>query len=303
MRATSTSGRYTICFQRVCDHWRRKMALLAAGVPTKGPSTWLMAARLSRMAELMNFPLIVFVLSFILMWLAAQIGARAFTRRRQLDEQERSDFNFIIGATLTLLGLIIGFSFSMAVGRYDQRKNYEEEEANAIGTEYVRTDLLPAASAQQVQAQLRRYLDLRIQFYEIRFEGDRLRKVDADTAQLQNEMWSAVKVPALANPTPVMALVVEGMNDVINRQGYSQAAWWNRIPVAAWGMMFVIAICCNLLLGFTTHPAKAQTFMLVIIPLVAAISFLLLADLDSPRGGIIRVLPQNLLSLAQSLHG
>ena len=63
----------------------------------------------------------------------------------------REDFGFILAATLTLLGLIIGFSFSMATSRYDQRKNYEEAEANAIGTEYVRADLLPAADAATVR--------------------------------------------------------------------------------------------------------------------------------------------------------
>jgi hypothetical protein len=249
----------------------------------------------------MNFPFLVLVLSFAVMWGSTQIGARYLTGFRQLDSDERSDFSFIVGATLTLLGLIIGFSFSMAVGRYDQRKNYEEEEANAIGTEYVRAELLPSADAQKVQALLKQYLGLRIAFYEVRYE-DRLRQIDAETARLQSEMWAALKAPALAQPTPVMALVVSGMNDVLNRQGYTQAAWWNHIPPAAWGLMIVIAICCNLLLGFATHPAKARTILLMVLPLVVSISFLLLADLDSPRGGIIRIHPQNLESLAHSFH-
>lgn len=249
----------------------------------------------------MNYPLLVFLVSFVVMWGSTQIGARYITGFRQINAEERGDFSFIVGATLTLLGLIIGFSFSMAVGRYDQRKNYEEEEANAIGTEYVRAELLPSSDAQKVQALLRRYLDLRISFYEVRY-GDRLQQIDADTARLQGEMWSAVRTPAVAQPTPVTALVVSGMNDVLNRQGYAQAAWWNRIPTAAWGLMILIAICCNLLLGFATRPAQIRTFLLMVLPLVVSISFLLLADLDSPRGGIIRVHPQNLLSLAESLH-
>jgi hypothetical protein len=94
----------------------------------------------------------------------------------------------IQGATLTLLGLIIGFTFSMALGRYDQRKNYEEDEANAIGTEYVRADLLPAADAAKVRAPLLRYLDQRVLFYPTRDER-RLRQIDADTARLQAELW------------------------------------------------------------------------------------------------------------------
>ncbi len=94
-----------------------------------------------------QYPLLVFVLSFIALWLSAWIGWWFRRRQGTLDEELREDFGFILAATLTLLGLIIGFSFSMATSRYDQRKNYEEAEANAIGTEYVRADLLPAADA------------------------------------------------------------------------------------------------------------------------------------------------------------
>jgi hypothetical protein len=255
------------------------------------------------MQNLMNFPLAVFVLSFVVFWAMAQLGAHSLSGVRDLEQSEKDDFGFILGATLTLMGLIIGFAFSMAIGRYDQRKNYEEEEANAIGTEYVRADLLPGAYPEKIHTLLSKYLDQRILFYQTR-DQSALRQIDADTAQLQNEMWSAVKDAALVQPTPVAALAVSGMNDVLNRQGYTQAAWWNRIPVAAWGFMAAIAICCNLLIGFTARRGrdKFRNFMLLVLPLVISISLLLLADLDSPRGGLIRVRPQNLLSLSQSLH-
>ena len=171
-----------------------------------------------------------------------------------MKDDEREDFGLVQTATLTLLGLIIGFSFSMAIGRYDQRKNYEEAEANAIGTEYVRAGLLPAADAAAVRTQLRKYLDLRIEFYHTRDQRE-LQQINADTAQLQAEMWSAVQAPAVAQPTPVIALAVAGMNDVLNSQGYTQAAWWNRIPTSAWGLMIAIAVCCNLLVGYGARSA------------------------------------------------
>jgi len=84
--------------------------------------------------KILNFPFLVLVGSFLFMWIAARVGASLSAKARNLGDGERSEFDLILGATLTLLGLLIGFSFSMAVGRYDQRKNYEEEEANAIGT-------------------------------------------------------------------------------------------------------------------------------------------------------------------------
>jgi hypothetical protein len=187
----------------------------------------------------------------------------------------------------------------MSISRYDQRKNYEEAEANAIGTEYFRAALLPANTV-EVRALLRKYLDLRIFFYRTRSASE-LRRINTDTDQLQAEMWSAVQVPAMAQPTPVIALVVSGMNDVLNSQGYTQAAWWNRIPTSAWGLMITIAILCNVLVGYGGRSAIPKGRVIYILPLFVSISFLMIADIDSPRGGLIRVAPQNLVSLSQSL--
>src|SRR5947199_3187958 len=113
----------------------------------------------------MNFPLLVFAMSFLLLSLAAAVGDIVRSKIHPLVEEERDDFGIILSATLTLLGLIIGFSFSMAVSRYDQRKNYEEAEANAIGTEYLRADVLPAEDATTVRQFLKSYANQRISFY------------------------------------------------------------------------------------------------------------------------------------------
>jgi hypothetical protein len=247
-------------------------------------------------------PLLVLALSFVALWLSEFIGALIIRRHKELDAGSREDFGIIVAATLTLLGLLIGFSFSMAISRYDQRKNYEEAEANAISTEYLRADLLPAADAAKVRALLREYLDQRVLFYRTRDE-QQLRQVNSYTAQLQDKLWSAVRVPAATQPTPVLALTVSGMNDVLNSQGYTQAAWWNTIPPAAWVLMAAIAVCCNVLIGCGARPGRAKTYLLLVLPLVVSVAFYLIADLDSPRKGIIRVQPQNLLSLSQSLQG
>ena len=222
-------------------------------------------------------------------------------RDRQLDQKKdvRDDFLFILGGTLTLLGLIIGFTFSMAVSRYDQRKYYEEQEANAIGTEYIRADLLPEADASKVHALLSSYLDQRILDFKARHD-QQLRQVNAETARLQTQLWTAVIRPAAAQPTPVTALVVSGMNDVLNSQGYTQAAWWNRIPIAAWLLLIAITIFCNLLIGYGAHERSA--FLFLILPIALSISLFLIADIDSPRRGFIHVSPQSLESLAESLH-
>lgn len=253
------------------------------------------------MSNLTDDPILVFGFSFFVLWLSVQIGALYLHNRRKLEADMRADYNVILGAALTLLGLIIGFSFSMSLDRYDQRKNCEEAEANAIGTEYVRADLLPATDTAKVRALLINYLDQRILFYKIH-DNQQLSQINARTSQLQAELWSAVSAPAAAHPTPVVALAAAGMNDVLNSQSYTQAAWWNRIPVAAWLLMTSIAVCCNILVGYGAHNVKAAGILLLVLPLVLSISFFLIADIDSPRGGVIRVNPQNLASLAESLR-
>jgi len=251
------------------------------------------------MNNLVNFPLLVFTLSFLALWLSAFVGAFFRKRLRPLEENEREDFGVVQAAALTLLALLVGFTFSMAVGRYEQRKIYEEAEANAIGTEYVRAGLLPAADAARVRLLLSDYLDQRLLFYTTS-NDQQLRQIDTNTVQLQNDLWSVVQDRAAAQPTPIVALAVAGMNDVLNSQGYTQAAWWNRIPVEAWVLLIAIAIGCNLLIGYGAH--RTSAFLFMVLPLAVSISFFLIADIESPRSGVIRVQPQNLLSLSQTVH-
>jgi hypothetical protein len=253
------------------------------------------------MTESFRSPFVVLALSLFVTWLSVWVGVLLRKRRKEIDPDVTRDLELILASTLTLLGLIIGFSFSMAINRYDQRKNYEEAEANAIGTEYVRADLLSPSEAARVRTLLREYLDQRILFYETRDEQN-LQQINARTATLQTELWSAVEVPAKAQQTQVLALTLSGMNDVLNSQGYTQAAWWNRIPAGAWFLMAAVAICCSLLVGYTAHRAAEGYIRLMILPLILSIAFFLISDIDGPRRGIIRVLPLNLISLSESLQ-
>src|SRR5438067_7260853 len=136
------------------------------------------------MNKTMDYPFLVFLLSFFVLWFSAWIGASFLRRLWKLEDGIREEFGVVLAATLTLLGLIIGFSFSMAVTRYDQRKNYEEAEANAIGTEYVRAGLLPAPDASKVRELLTNYVHQRVLFYTTRSASE-LDQINAATARLQ----------------------------------------------------------------------------------------------------------------------
>src|SRR5215469_4394169 len=251
------------------------------------------------MSSVTDSPLLVFVLSLIAFWLCAQLGAALRRKHESQGGHAPETFSIILTASLTLLGLIVGFTFSMAVSRYDQRKVYEAEEANAIGTAYLRAGLLPASDAATTRKLLRSYLDQRILLYETR-EEDRRVEIRQRITQLQGQLWSAVQNAALAQPSALTALAAAGMNDLINSQGYTQAAWWNRIPTAAWLLMLLIALLCSVMVGYATSGATVRSLVLLILPLLLGIAFMLIADIDSPRGGLIHVAAQNMAALSET---
>ena len=121
--------------------WKlRKTAFMAARAFRIAPQSGIedgktRAGRARPTKDLLNFPGAVLILTFVALWLS-ELAGTSFRKRWHPEEDQREDFRLIGSATLTLLGLIIDTTFSMAIIRYDQRKNYEEAEANAIGTEY-----------------------------------------------------------------------------------------------------------------------------------------------------------------------
>lgn len=252
------------------------------------------------MLALTNSPPLVFAVTLPAMWLASRAGAWLRDRRGRRQDERNSEFDIILAATLTLLALIIGFSVSMAANRYDKRVTLEEDEANAIRTEYVRADLLPAADAAHVQALLADYLQLRIRFYESE-DDSTLVQINQRTNQLQGQLWTAVRDPAKAAPVPIAMMAVGSMNDVLNSQGQTQAAFWDRIPVEAWGLMAVVGLCCNMMVGYGAQHTRAGKELALVLPFILATAFLLIADIDTPQGGLTHVFPRNLVNLAQGL--
>ncbi len=244
--------------------------------------------------NLLDYPVLLFVVTFLLLWFAAWVGGRLGKYRRSIKEGERPDFDVVLGAALTLLGLVIGFSFSMAIARYELRNDHEGSEANAIKTAYLRADLLPQEDAIRLRMLLRQYTGLRIQFYTTS-DHQELQRIAADTTEVQNQLWAAASRPAMAQPTPLAALAVSSVNDVLDTEGLTQEVWEDRIPFAAWGLMFGMALGCNVLFGYGARRIDWRLF--IVLPLVVSVSLSFIADLNRPHGGFIRIRPANLVSL------
>ncbi len=248
---------------------------------------------------LMDHPYLVFVVAFALLWLSTHIGHALRGKLLVLHNEQRDDFGLLVTAVLTLLGLLIGFSFEMAINRYDLRKSCEESEVNAIATEYLRADLLPADQSARLRRMLHEYLDQRLSFYTVT-DPRQLNQIAIERAKLQLSMWSLVHPTFPSQPTIGSALLMPCMNELMTTQRLTNAAWSNRIPLAAWLMMTGISLCCTVLFGYRVQQPGWRVF--IMMPLAVAIAFLMISDIDSPHSGAVRVTPDNLAALSQSLQ-
>ena len=251
--------------------------------------------------HLIDTPLLFFAVLLLAFWISARAGYLARKWRGETSESEREELQLVVTGTLTLLALIIGFSFSMAVGRYDERKRDEAVEANTIGTEYHRLGMLQRVDGTNARTLLKQYLNQRILWYETHDESG-LAGIDSSTGSLQQKMWSIVENAGRSRGTAISSLVASGMNEVIDSQGYTLAAWLNRIPYTAWALMILISLSCTALIGYGSRPAGGAVRAYGFLPVVLAISLFLIADLDSTRRGLINNVPENLTALAQSLN-
>jgi hypothetical protein len=251
------------------------------------------------MSRLADYEYVLFAVSLVVLVVAVQVGVWAAARVRAMKEEEREQITQTTGVCLSILALIIGFSFSAAISRYDTRKNCEQEEANAISSEYTLVGLLPDADAAQERELLKQFVKLRIAYYETA-ERSELAAVRAQRAGLEEQMWPIVERDAKANQTAILREVVAGMNNVLSRPGYSQAAAMDRIPDGAWTLMAVLATFCCLLLGYSGYGQRPLVLKLV-VPLFLSLSFFIIASLDAQRRGLIRVLPQNLIRVQQEM--
>ena len=249
--------------------------------------------------NLMDHPYLVFIVVFALLWLSTHFGHTLRGRLLVLQHDTRDDFGILLTAVLTLLGLLIGFSFQMAISRYDLRKSCEEKEVNAIATEYLRADLLPTDQSAHLRSLLHEYLGQRLSFYATT-DSRQLEQIAMDRTQLQLKMWSIVRPTPPSQSSIGSALLMAGMNELMDTQRLANAAWNNRIPLAAWIMMIAISLCCTVLFGYRAQEPGWRLF--VIMPLAVATAFLMISDIDSPRSGAIRVAPDNLETLSQLMQ-
>lgn len=231
---------------------------------------------------------VMFFLSVVgLLWLGTVVGGRLRRHRERTLSEESSTFKTLESAVLALLGLLLGFTFSMGVSRYDQRKNLEIAEANDIHDVWLRSATLPGAEREALQTLLLRYIPVRLEFLDAGTSRNRINASLSQTTDLQQQIWQASSAYAGAHGDPVSAQLLTDVTAMVNITESRTAAFENRIPVVAWGMLLFISFMASILVGVGI--ASHSQFLRIILPIVVASALSLTLDLDSPRSGIIRV--------------
>jgi hypothetical protein len=194
------------------------------------------------------------------------------------------------GALLGLLGLLIGFTFAMAVTRFDGRRQLIAEEANAIHRVKLQADLLDQPLRADVQELVARYIDARVRFYEARANSSGVDAALRDTVALQSRLWNAVMTYARAHrEQEVTSLLVEGVDRLIEAEGSREASVHNHVPLAVFLVLALVACMGVAATGYTCglHGRRLR-FGMVLMPLLIAMVAMLIFDLDHPRVGLIK---------------
>ena len=256
------------------------------------------------LARIFGSQLAVFFIVIALMLAFAEIGFRLGLRlHASHDEARKGQIGGIQGAVLGLLGLLLGFTFAMAVQRYDTRRGLVLQEANAIGTTYLRASLLPDAHQAPVKDLLRNYLDLRLKYGPLAGDPAKLAEGMRLFRDNQTELWKHATEAAKEAPNDITATFIEALNQTIDTDAERIAALRANIPSGVWLLLVMVAAfgCVTTSYGAGADGARSQLGS-VFFPLLITVVIVLIFDISHSRGGLIQISQEPLIDLQQSIQ-
>ena len=250
----------------------------------------------------------IYVLTALLMLVFGEIGYQigGHTPTRQ-DKDATTSLGPIVGGSLAMLAFVLAFTFSMASSQNDNRKQDVLQEANSIGTAYLRADLLDKQSGIEVKRLLREYVKVRLEA-AVRLEAPRVGDINtliAESVEIHNLLWAQVSSAAREGPNTNTSLMIQSINDVIDmHEKRLTDALRNRIPDTVWIALAAIAALTMITLG-TQIGFTERRRLVAVIPLIMAFAMLmtLVVDLNRPQTGLITVGQQAMLDLQSSMGG
>jgi hypothetical protein len=243
-----------------------------------------------------------FALSVVLL-LSCQVGF--FIGRRAVSRPDHA-FDHAMswqGAVMGLAALLIGFTFAMAVQRFDARKQVLMSEANAIGTTYLRTHMLDEPSGRELRQLLRGYVDLRIALYDANINGAQNEAISRAAGQLRQQIWARVSAAGRADPHSVTTgLLVASTNEMFDHADERQGISDTPIPVTVFVVVILVSAIAMASIGYACgFDRRRMSFGMFVLPLLVTGVIMLVFDLAHPSLGIVRVPDVAMIRLRQGL--
>jgi len=224
-----------------------------------------------------------------------EVGHRAYFRREaaHLEPGGSAEAGLLAveGAIFTLLGLMLAFTFSGAAERFTVRKQLVAQEANDIGTAWLRIELLPAVERPVLQAMVREYVDARIDSYRLEIDDPRTAAARERAAGLQDAIWlAAVEACPRASAATACSLLLGSVNDMINTTTTRRVATWIHPPAPVYAMLLGLVLSAGLLTGYGMAPSHERNWLhRVLFAAGITVAVYVTLDMEYPRLGLIRM--------------
>jgi hypothetical protein len=236
----------------------------------------------------------------LIVLLAVEGGYRLGSRHRRRQEHEHeAAVAAMTAATLALLAFMLAFTFGMAASRFDTRRDLVLEEANAIGTTYLRAQMLPEPYGAEIRDLLREYTVARVDNVQ---KGD-VEEAIARSEQLQDRIWSRAVILGEKNPgSIVVGLFIQSLNEMIDVHSKRVTAVLARVPLTIWIVLYFVSVLAMVASGYHSGLTGSRSRpMYALLVLTFSAVLWLIADLDRPREGLLRVSQYPMIELKNKL--
>ena len=243
----------------------------------------------------------LFISILLVVLLSVEFGYRLGKYRRSRQEQEKeAPVGTMVGATHGLLAFILAFTFGLAAARFDARRQVLLDEANAIGTTYLRAGILPERG-EEIRGLLRDYVRTRLDAIQ---SGDIAQGVRR-SENIQHHLWTEAETVGAKNPNSILVgLFVQSLNETIDLHAKRvQAGIKSRIPGAIWLGLFAVAALSLATMGYHAGlSGTRRSLAIVAVAFTFSVVIELIADLDRPREGVLKISQQALLDVQRSMN-
>jgi len=246
---------------------------------------------------------LILAISLGMLLAVTEIGFRRGRRRDGSANATVTQITTLQAAAFGILALLIGFTFAMALSRFEERRDVVLAEANAIGTVGLRAQLLPQPQADDAIPLLRRYVDLRLRLVEANLDPDELRLVVSQSLELQQALWADAVTAIVADPRPaVSGLFTQALNEMIDLHAKRLAALTNHVPDTVFVLLYMVAAIALGFAGYGCGLGRTRNLVVTtVMAFLVVLTITLIQDIDRLRRGLIHVSQQPIVDAQAGL--